>query len=236
MQEAAVAKKYASKLKAKADPERKGSGWWRMEDLKAAFKRFADNPDDPEASYFLAKALQMAGQADKAEERYDLFADRCRQRFGSAAAAIEHYEDVVAKLEKRATADGDTGRADPKRRHHLGAAVVGRLVLVLFLVLLILLVLLVFVVRLVLVARAVAGGVAGILVARAGVDGGVEVPRVIAGLALGRGLVGVAEFPARAVTVARAVRSGQREPAHHDQWAHHCQQNIDYFCGEASSP
>jgi hypothetical protein len=58
MQEAAVAKKYASKLKAKADPERKGSGWWRMEDLKAAFKRFADNPDDPEASYFLAKALQ----------------------------------------------------------------------------------------------------------------------------------------------------------------------------------
>ena len=63
MQEAAVAKKYASKLKAKADPERKGSGWWRMEDLKAAFKRFADNPDDPEASYFLAKALQMAGQA-----------------------------------------------------------------------------------------------------------------------------------------------------------------------------
>lgn len=114
MQEAAVAKKYASKLKAKADPERKGSGWWRMEDLKAAFKRFADNPDDPEASYFLAKALQMAGQADKAEERYDLFADRCRQRFGSAAAAIEHYEDVVAKLEKRATADGDTGRADPK--------------------------------------------------------------------------------------------------------------------------
>jgi len=114
MQEVATAKMYAQRIKKKAaDPERKGSGWWRMEDLKAAFKRFADNPDDPEASFFMGKALQMAGQTDDADDRFETFAKRCRDRFGSHDAAVAHYDAVVA-----ATPDADAraggGRPDPR--------------------------------------------------------------------------------------------------------------------------
>ena len=115
MREAAVAQKYAKKIKKKAtDPDKGEKGWWRMEDLKAAFKRYTDNPDDPEAAFFMAKALQMAGQMDQAEDRYDIFAERCRTRFGSHAAAVDHYSDLIATLEQAGNAGGDTGRADPK--------------------------------------------------------------------------------------------------------------------------
>lgn len=111
--------RYAQKIKKKAvDPNRKGSGWWRMEDLKAAFKRFADNPDDPEASFFLAKALQMAGQTDQAEDRYEMFVDRCKKRFGSEEAAKQHYDNIVEKMTQAKKNDdkrggGRTGRVDP---------------------------------------------------------------------------------------------------------------------------
>lgn len=112
MQEVATAKKYAARIKKKAaDPARKGSGWWRMEDLKAAFKRFADNPDDPEASFFMGKALQMAGQADDADDRFETFAKRCRDRFGSHESAVAHYDAVVAATPDDGAAGG---RPDPR--------------------------------------------------------------------------------------------------------------------------
>lgn len=119
MQEAAVAKKYAARLKKKAqDPERRGSGWWRMEDLKAAFKRYADNPNDPEADFFMGKALQMAGQADDADDRFELFSKKCFERFGSHAAAVEHYQATAARVaeqeKKNRAAGSGTGRANAK--------------------------------------------------------------------------------------------------------------------------
>mmetsp|Transcript_20523 Transcript_20523/g.64566 ORF Transcript_20523/g.64566 Transcript_20523/m.64566 type:complete len:96 (-) Transcript_20523:53-340(-) len=51
------AKKYAARAKTgQAEQKENGKGWWRMDDLAAAFKRYADDPDDAEASFFLAKA------------------------------------------------------------------------------------------------------------------------------------------------------------------------------------
>ena len=101
MQEAAVAKKYASKLKAKADPERKGSGWWRMEDLSKAFKKYSEDPSAPEANYFMGKALQMAGQADQADEQYSMFYDRCVAIHQNRDKALKFYEQKIHILKKK---------------------------------------------------------------------------------------------------------------------------------------
>ena len=84
-------------------PAENASGWWRMEDLSAAFKKYTADPNAPEANYFMGKALQMGGQTEQADEQYGLFYDRCVAIHGRAKA-LKFYESKVRVLRKKQAA------------------------------------------------------------------------------------------------------------------------------------
>ena len=98
----AAALKNKPKAEPKARPESTNeSGWWRMEDLSKAFKKYSEDPSAPEANYFMGKALQMAGQADQADEQYSLFYDRCIAIHQNRDKALKFYEQKIHILKKK---------------------------------------------------------------------------------------------------------------------------------------
>ena len=98
----AAALKNKPKAEPKARPESTNeSGWWRMEDLSKAFKKYSEDPSAPEANYFMGKALQMAGQADQADEQYSLFYDRCVAIHQNRDKALKFYEQKIHILKKK---------------------------------------------------------------------------------------------------------------------------------------
>ena len=103
-----MAQAAALKNKPKAEPKARPaapneSGWWRMEDLSKAFKKYSEDPSAPEANYFMGKALQMAGQADQADEQYSLFYDRCVAIHQNRDKALKFYEQAHAAGHANAT-------------------------------------------------------------------------------------------------------------------------------------
>ena len=102
MAQAAALQKKASEAPPKARPAAPNeSGWWRMEDLSKAFKKYSEDPSAPEANYFMGKALQMAGQADQADEQYWLFYDRCVAIHQNRDKALKFYEQKIHILKKK---------------------------------------------------------------------------------------------------------------------------------------
>ena len=98
----AAALKNKPKAEPKARPESTNeSGWWRMEDLSKAFKKYSEDPSAPEANYFMGKALQMAGQADQADEQYSMFYDRCVAIHQNRDKALKFYEQKIHILKKK---------------------------------------------------------------------------------------------------------------------------------------
>ena len=102
MAQAAALQKKASEAPPKERPPAQNeSGWWRMEDLSKAFKKYSEDPSAPEANYFMGKALQMAGQADQADEQYSLFYDRCVAIHQNRDKALKFYEQKIHILKKK---------------------------------------------------------------------------------------------------------------------------------------
>ena len=102
MAQAAALKKKASEAPPKERPPAQNeSGWWRMEDLSKAFKKYSEDPSAPEANYFMGKALQMAGQADQADEQYSMFYDRCVAIHQNRDKALKFYEQKIHILKKK---------------------------------------------------------------------------------------------------------------------------------------
>ena len=66
-----------------------------------AFKKYSEDPSAPEANYFMGKALQMAGQADQADEQYSLFYDRCVAIHQNRDKALKFYEQKIHILKKK---------------------------------------------------------------------------------------------------------------------------------------
>ena len=101
MAQAAALQKKASEPPKARPPAPNESGWWRMEDLSKAFKKYSEDPSAPEANYFMGKALQMAGQADQADEQYSLFYDRCVAIHQNRDKALKFYEQKIHILKKK---------------------------------------------------------------------------------------------------------------------------------------
>ena len=66
-----------------------------------AFKKYSEDPSAPEANYFMGKALQMAGQADQADEQYSMFYDRCVAIHQNRDKALKFYEQKIHILKKK---------------------------------------------------------------------------------------------------------------------------------------
>ena len=101
MAQAAALQKKASEPPKARPPAPNESGWWRMEDLSKAFKKYSEDPSAPEANYFMGKALQMAGQADQADEQYSMFYDRCVAIHQNRDKALKFYEQKIHILKKK---------------------------------------------------------------------------------------------------------------------------------------
>ena len=77
-------------------------GWWKVSDIKAAFAEYeatkARDPDDPTQHFHIGMAMQMAGQSEKAEVKYEYFVEQSCKLHGGFDRALAHYTEIFRTM------------------------------------------------------------------------------------------------------------------------------------------